>query len=474
MVLWKLSDFLLLLVPVLLVQNFFFAVLFAGRTWIEKKFAMSVTDRILKTVLLYMLTVSPVLAGMIMYRMTYLSARPAPGPYLTGMILRIGNESLSSRTAYGNNWVFALALGLWLAGMLWRGLLPWLRERRLLKKLERNGSEEPGAALAETVQKLTKDMGISRRFQIFESSLILQPFITGFFRQKIFFPAGVSEDEKRELMLRHELYHFRERDGLYRRFLFFLRSLYWFNPLAGSFAFYFTEVNEMACDERVLRDCSVREKVLYAELLAAAGTGEDLFRHAAALTGHTKSSLERRMENMLKTRKYTGKKTFIFLTAALLTACTTVTYAAAAGTSCLQDAALDAFIQDEEETMKTENILEEQTDYEEMLIVRDNENFLGARSVTAVDEVLNGREAVIVGTVSMEAGGKAAFVIWGDNDSDRFRAGYRDSTGKRTYVTALNGEIDHTFTVSKSGTYQFFVEGISEKTIHITGGITIK
>ena len=130
MVLWKFSDFLLLFVPVLLVQNFFFAVLFAGRTWIEKKFAMSVTDRILKTVLLYMLTVSPVLAGMIMYRMTYLSARQAPGTYLTGMILRIGNESISSRTAYGNNWVFALALGLWLAGMLWRGLLPWLRERR--------------------------------------------------------------------------------------------------------------------------------------------------------------------------------------------------------------------------------------------------------------------------------------------------------------------------------------------------------
>lgn len=90
-----------------------------------------------------------------------------------------------------------------------------------------------------------------------------------------------------------------------------------------------------------------------------------------------------------------------------------------------------------------------------------------------IDYDINGKERIVTTSVHLSASAEAAFYIKGDSTSSKFRAGFIDSNQKVRYVSSANGKIDHTFTISSAGDYEFFVEGTTNSNIHISGSITI-
>lgn len=479
MVLWRFSDLILLLFTGVLIQNILFLLFAAGHRFLEKKLSMCDIRRLMKLVLWYALILLPAVAGIVMFKATYTKFGPVSkwigkGGESEHPLIYMNLESFSSRTAYGNHWIFLVILCVWIVGILVKGMAPSLRTRRVLKKLKRTKVAQPDLALTGIVRRLEKELGIKRGVEMIESPLLSVPFVTGWFRSRLYFPSQIRDEVERELLLCHELTHCRCWDGFYRRLLFLLGDLYWFNPFMHLFANYFVEVSEMACDEEVLEKCSSQEKKLYAKLLVSFETGEDFLRSAAALTGHAESGLERRLKNMKKKETKRSRRSVMLVTAVVLSMCPLATVSAASGVSVLQDRIIKmTFPNFEEEMNGIQNTLTEEVDYEDLGETRELGIHLGARGAS-IDTTLNGTGAVVVETKTLKKGDEIFFSVGGDKATDKFRVGWKDSSGKTISVTSTDGEIFHTFTIPKDDTYILFIQGTSSGTVHVTGRVFVK
>lgn len=480
MILWRLSDLVLLFFTGVLIQNILFLLFAVGRRHLEQRIFMCDIRRLMKLILWYSLIFLPVIVGIVMFKATYTRIGSPLKWFGEGErpeipVIYIGLESFSSETAYGNHWIFILILCVWMAGVLTKGLVPCLRSRHALKKLKRSKEAQTDPALIGMVRRLERELGVRREVEILESSLLPEPFVTGWFHYRLYFPGQIRNEKERELLLRHELTHCRRGDSFYRRLLFLLYDLYWFNPFMHLFANYFVEVSEMACDDEVLEKCSPQERKLYAELLASLGTGDNFLRSATALTGHTESGLERRLKNMLRRENKRSRWYVIAVTAIVLSICPLTTVTAASGVSVLQDRVLSMMLPEIVEEMNGGiNTLTEEVDFKEMGEMCDLGIHLGERGIQPVDTILEAGKAGIVDSMTLEKGNKVSFMLAGENSTDKFRVGYKDSSGKRTSVLSSNGEINHQFTISKKDTYTIFIENTSTKTIHLCGSVMIQ
>ncbi len=126
------------------------------------------------------------------------------------------------------------------------------------------------------------------------------PFVYGLFRQCIYLPSGLSEEERRYMLL-HEQIHIRRGDPVFRFLACAALCLHWFNPLVW-LAFALSEKDmEMSCDEAVLARMGGGVKKEYAGSLLALAAGHTGLRMTplAFVEKNTRS----RIENVLGYRK---------------------------------------------------------------------------------------------------------------------------------------------------------------------------
>jgi len=149
--------------------------------------------------------------------------------------------------------------------------------------------------------------GIKKDFRVFMNSIILSPFIIGFVKPRIFLSKNNFSDLETELILRHEMMHLKAKDYFYRRLMFILCVMYWFNPAVHIFLNKFIEINEMACDEATLKNYSNREKLVYAKLLRDMACSKPSIENIICLTGKTAINLQRRIINIMNSKKMMKK-----------------------------------------------------------------------------------------------------------------------------------------------------------------------
>lgn len=144
----------------------------------------------------------------------------------------------------------ALLAGVWLAGvlaMLGYALISYLRLRRSVFAAVRAAD---GA---------------------WEHPHVYSPFILGFFRPKIYLPAGVT-GPARQLILCHERAHLRRRDYIVKPICWLALALHWFNPLVWASYLLMSRDIEVACDQAVIRQLGPGVKADYSSALLALAT----------------------------------------------------------------------------------------------------------------------------------------------------------------------------------------------------------
>ncbi len=104
------------------------------------------------------------------------------------------------------------------------------------------------------------------RGNIYVSDRITSPATYGIFCPRIIIPRGYELGDL-QYILAHESAHIHRRDNLWRILALISSSVHWFNPFAWLFLKKFLEVTELACDERVLADCTEDDKKAYATAL---------------------------------------------------------------------------------------------------------------------------------------------------------------------------------------------------------------
>lgn len=201
----------------------------------------------------------------------------------------------------------AATVSVWLMGML-AGLLGlgralW-RERRLLAA----GRPLAGPWL-DTLDEAQRAVALSRPVRLLACEEIQTPLTGGWRRPAVLLPPSAEgwPDERRRVVVQHELVHVVRGDGLRHLAWRLVAVIYWFHPLARLAEREASIVGEQACDETVL-DLGTRPSAYARHLIEIA---ESLrarpLSFASALPMIDRSQLERRLVMILDPDRSAGR-----------------------------------------------------------------------------------------------------------------------------------------------------------------------
>ena len=106
-----------------------------------------------------------------------------------------------------------------------------------------------------------------RKVDYIISDNISTPMTIGLFYKKIIFSKKVLKKKEYEFIIKHELFHIKNKDIEYKFLLLILKSIYWFNPIIYMFANQVDEILELNCDEYVLQGEEKNCRIEYAQVL---------------------------------------------------------------------------------------------------------------------------------------------------------------------------------------------------------------
>ena len=127
-------------------------------------------------------------------------------------------------------------------------------------------------------------------------------FLLGYFRPRIYFPAGI-EAEDAELVIAHERAHWKRGDNWLKLIGFVCLSLHWFNPLMWVAYILLCKDIEGACDEHVVKNMEPEKRRSYSNALLSCGKKTTAV--AACPVAFGEISIRQRILNVLNYRKPT-------------------------------------------------------------------------------------------------------------------------------------------------------------------------
>jgi TonB family protein len=205
---------------------------------------------------------------------------------------------------------------LWGAGaaaVLAQMLLAWVAVWRV----QRGACRFQGA----NVRALAKEIGMEQQVDVLESAAGSMPMTFGLLRQAVLMPADASRwtEERRRMVLLHELAHLRRGDPATHLLSRIALSFYWWNPLAWKAWGEFLKERERAADDLVL-SVGVRPSDYAGHLLEIARTMQSTRGAASAAVAMARpSQLEGRLLAILDSgrSRYTGSRTAALVTGLL-------------------------------------------------------------------------------------------------------------------------------------------------------------
>jgi beta-lactamase regulating signal transducer with metallopeptidase domain/predicted nucleic acid-binding Zn-ribbon protein len=210
-------------------------------------------------------------------------------------------------------------LGLWLLGCL--ACFVWfLRALNSARRLERGAVAAEGPWLRQLAQAQGL-VGLRRKVKLLHSAEVASPMTWGWLRPVILMPARslAWSDERRRIVLLHELVHVRRADWLVRLLARLACSVYWLNPLVWMAARRLAVEQEIACDEEVVA-LGTRPSSYARHLLAIARTlGPATSTPAHALDMARRSQMEGRLMSILEgSRRLRGGRKLAILALLLI------------------------------------------------------------------------------------------------------------------------------------------------------------
>lgn len=462
------SDITALILTSVLVNNLLIGFIFLIRRKLEQIMSMIQLDKILKTLLLFFFLVTPVLVESVFVLRVYRNLDTYNGDDGLNIIWREADYSLNNTTPFGDHIFFIILFVLWMLGIIILGFIQYRKEKKVLRFLFDYSEQMQEYEL----NRVCNEIGYKKAIEFRQSDLIDIPFTTGCFKPIIYFPKFGIYAAGQKLIFKHEAYHCKAYDCLYRKILFWINVLYWFNPFLRIFTEYFVEINELACDERVLEGLDKKDLYHYAKLLAVMECQTDFLKNAVFLTGYKKSLLERRLECM-KIRKKGMKRYALVVTSVVLSlTCSMTTLAASAGAGEIQ-CIISENIYDGNEVITENDAFMEESDVIDLNSIQAPVTRIETRGVTIVDEDIPEGQRIVFGYLNLSVGDKVSVAFIANSSSASFRAGYIDSDGNRTFVRSSSGDIAHTFTMSKADRYKIYIENLGDGDIHVSGSITV-
>lgn len=180
--------------------------------------------------------VVPVVYFLIVYRRTY---KQFGNGFYVDSVFKMGKVM----------WIaFSILLVLWAGAILIQliGLIKGQYKLHILRKGDIPADEDMEA----TVERLRREYHIWRKIGICRNDSIQVPVLTGLIKPVIVFPMREYSVKEQEIVITHELMHFKSRDHIRKILLEIVIILNAWNPMVYQLRNIHTRVIEFSCDER--------------------------------------------------------------------------------------------------------------------------------------------------------------------------------------------------------------------------------
>ena len=211
--------------------------------------------------------------------------------------------------------VYQMLAVVWLAVAALYGLYKLLGSYIVQRELKRWSMPVPDKSLEMNYQKLCRKMKVSHPPKLWMNAKVTTPLLTGLLRPRIYLPSDRYTWKELELLLSHELSHYRHHDLWYKLILQMVCIVYWFNPLLHWMRREADQDLEFLCDERIMKDGAHEERMQYNYLLAQTAAQRRNFYGLSTGFNGSLADLKKRMVNIMRAGKLKKGKfiTFCFL-----------------------------------------------------------------------------------------------------------------------------------------------------------------
>lgn len=199
-----------------------------------------------------------------------------------------------------------------------------------LYKLKRWRIPAAGDETEPILVRLSEELRISKKISLEVCRYAQSPMIVGILYPKIILPSGRFSAARTELVIQHELIHYKHHDIAFKLLLLCMNALHWFNPLAYYAVRCANHDMEIFCDETVVSQKDEEYRKAYSYAILQTIVKQSSNNHIAISTyfdGGKKQMKDRFKQIMNSSPKKRGTVFFALLSCLIL-----LTVAAAAGT----------------------------------------------------------------------------------------------------------------------------------------------
>lgn len=135
---------------------------------------------------------------------------------------------------------------------------------------------------------------------VYECDYISGPFVLGIVRPNIYYPSGLTGEEK-EYVLKHERMHLKRKDHIWKLTAFLILASYWFHPLCWISYILFCRDIEYACDEMATVREDKQWKANYCQALLNCSSSKKIM--AACPVAFGEISVKGRVKSIMNHKK---------------------------------------------------------------------------------------------------------------------------------------------------------------------------
>ena len=204
---------------------------------------------------------------------------------------------------------------IWLAGAV--GVLAYhiWRYARFIRLAKRWSAAVEDKTTLSVFKSVQHEKGLAnKQIRLRRCSFVSTSMLIGFFRPTVLLPEKHFETDELEMIIRHELVHYKRRDLFAKLAMVLAASVYWFNPAVYLMSAAMQADCEASCDEIVLTEVGRQNNQFYAELIIEMISDKKMVGTALSTCFYgSKRSVKKRMAAIMDQAERIRKLSFAVL-----------------------------------------------------------------------------------------------------------------------------------------------------------------
>ena len=166
--------------------------------------------------------------------------------------------------------------------------------------------------------------GLNCPLPIYVSKYAHTPMLLGIFKPTIVLPDMAFTEKELDIILAHEIVHYKRKDLFIKLLMLIANALHWFNPAVYILSKQMDTACELSCDEEVVSEMDAQNRIFYGEtilqVLKHSTAQKKSITNVAFATNlcNSKKTFKRRLTNMMNVKKMKKPVVALALTAGLL------------------------------------------------------------------------------------------------------------------------------------------------------------